>query len=349
MLGVHAGACALIGVLCTGAGAQTALPPDPGSAAGSATVTPPQTPATKTNATKIAIDHAAVSRLRSQFGSTISVIHTDHFRVGFTAGRVFVDHRAELFEQTYAKFDRFFRERGFQLTAPAKHMEVVLFATGGEFDAFARDVSRIGGDRVIVDYGGGRTRERSKHELMVEATRLERELRQAKTNLRQHYSGTNAATTIHECVHQLTYNTGLLDPHADTPHWLGEGLATLCESSLQDEIGEASEINPERFAVYRGARRSERLIPLKDLLTTDGYFLSENHAQAYAQSWSMVQFLVHREPSALRKYLSIIRKRRVEEGTKIDAAQRLKEFQTAFGDDLAAFAQRLSAYMDALR
>ncbi len=39
----------------------------------------------------------------------------------------------------------------------------------------------------------------------------------------------NTFTLVHEAIHQLTYNTGLLDRQADVPVAISEGLATFGE------------------------------------------------------------------------------------------------------------------------
>src|SRR5205807_4624560 len=44
-------------------------------------------------------------------------------------------------------------------------------------------------------------------------------------------SDTNVNTIMHEVAHQLSFNTGMLNRHADVPLWLAEGLACYCESS----------------------------------------------------------------------------------------------------------------------
>jgi hypothetical protein len=99
---------------------------------------PSRTLGTTSPAAKHSADAAAVARLRAELGPTVEVIDTPHFRIAFTAGRVFVDHRADLFEKTYDSFLRFFRAKGFELKPPSERMQVVLFATRREFDSFAR-------------------------------------------------------------------------------------------------------------------------------------------------------------------------------------------------------------------
>ncbi|HET9064127.1 MAG TPA: DUF1570 domain-containing protein, partial [Candidatus Binatia bacterium] len=213
---------------------------------------------------------------------------------------------------------------------------------------FRRDVTAVDSDRVIVDYGNGRTREVGRSELLAEIAGDERKLREAKEKLRQHVNGNNASTTIHECVHQLSFHMGLLRADADTPHWLSEGIATLFESSLRGEVRDPGATNPERLATFRIARRTDRMIPLADLLASDGAFFSAAHPQAYAQSWVLTSFLLRERPAALRDYMAVVRGRRAEEGTTIDRAMRLRDFRAAFGEDLASFERSLSAYVDGL-
>jgi hypothetical protein len=213
---------------------------------------------------------------------------------------------------------------------------------------FRREVAAVDGDRVIVDYGNGRTREVGRNELLAEIAGDERKLRETKEKLRQHVNGNNVSTTIHECAHQLSFSMGLLHAGADTPHWLSEGIATLFESSLRGEVRDPSAVNPERLATFRIARRTDRMIPLADLLASDSAFFSPAHPQAYAQSWVLTSFLLRERPAALREYMAVVRGRHAEEGANIDGPKRLSDFRAAFGEDLATFEGRLSHYVDGL-
>jgi hypothetical protein len=68
----------------------------------------------------------------------LRVLETAHFRISYNAGEVFVRKRAELFEELYTKLTEFFAADGISIVAPRRRMEVLLFATRGEFDAHRR-------------------------------------------------------------------------------------------------------------------------------------------------------------------------------------------------------------------
>jgi hypothetical protein len=79
------------------------------------------------------------------------------------------------------------------------------------------------------------------------------------------------------------------------------------------------------------------LIPLRQLLLWDGGGKDPAWVgAAYAQSWALFRMLIDERPAALRKYLELIRDRRVPD-------HRVADFQQVFGPDLVAFEKRFLA------
>jgi hypothetical protein len=134
----------------------------------------------------------------------------------------------------------------------------------------------------------------------------------------------NTFTLVHEAVHQLTYNTGLLDRRGDVPKAISEGFATYGELwRLQNpKIGQE---NKYRLDVVLNPQNGVTWIPIDTLLTEDTLFDQEaTEQQAYAQAWLLLYELIQKRPKALETYLKTIRHRR-------DPTQRTDDASRAFG------------------
>jgi hypothetical protein len=141
---------------------------------------------------------------------------------------------------------------------------------------------------------------------------------------------TNIGTIVHEVAHQLSFNCGLLNRKGDVPLWLAEGLACYCESTDNGAWQGIGEANPHRAAALAKPIRGQgRLLPLRDLLTSDDWLRKATAVDqallGYSQSWALFSMLVEERPRALRRYLELIGSRRTPD-------HRLADFVEAFGD-----------------
>jgi len=132
----------------------------------------------------------------------------------------------------------------------------------------------------------------------------------------------------------------------DSPPWIDEGLAEYFEHAV-DEWGHFSpEILPgSHIATLRKALKSRTLLLLDDLLTmkrarwNDSLFHRASGRIQYAQSWSVVYFLLHGDPWERRDYLDRYFKAIIEKKTGSDALKQV------FGRDSAAFEKNWLAYV----
>jgi hypothetical protein len=156
----------------------------------------------------------------------------------------------------------------------------------------------------------------------------------------------NSETLAHEGVHQLTYNTGLLDRAGDAPLCIVEGLGMYGESRQVQGPSDLGRINLRRLEDLARTQRMISWIPVRDLLSDDTILQAGQAIRvllAYAQSWLLVHFLM-KEPEHLprfRDYIKVIQSR-----TKAD--HRLDDAQAKLGDldvldrDLRLYAIRLN-------
>lgn len=109
----------------------------------------------------------------------------------------------------------------------------------------------------------------------------------------EHYAETQTQFTLrHEGSHQLFVTYGIHSSHQAENTWLLEGLAVFCESS---RVGLRE---PDRVSTVKAHARAGTLIPFAELLASRsprGLFVFGNAERvnlAYAQSWSIVHFLM---------------------------------------------------------
>lgn len=144
----------------------------------------------------------------------------------------------------------------------------------------------------------------------------------------------NIGTTMHECAHLLSFNSGLLKRDGDVPVWLAEGLATYCESTDEGDWQSLGSPNPLRIHDLR--RAGGKYLTLQQLMR-DEWLRTPAVLLGYAQSWALYHMLMQERAVSLNKYLGIIAARKAPE-------YRLADFRDAFGDP-DAVERRYHAYL----
>ncbi len=139
----------------------------------------------------------------------------------------------------------------------------------------------------------------------------------------------NTLVLVHEATHQLTYNTGLLNPKADVPLCISEGLATYGETwSPRHHSGFGAVNLRRRKGLEQGRQQGIAWIPLATLLADDKPFNDAKTQQvAYAESWLLITKLL-KDPARLpgfRDYLQAMK-------TSQEPARRLELAQAHLGD-----------------
>jgi hypothetical protein len=144
------------------------------------------------------------------------------------------------------------------------------------------------------------------------------------------------ATIIHEATHQIAFNSGMQTRFADIPLWVSEGLAMYFESpDLQSAkgwrgIGAVNENRLGQFDKYLDQRPASSL---KSLIVDDKRMRDAGSAvDAYAEAWALTYYLIHHRQKQYLVYLKMLADKRPLLWD--DPQARLKEFQTAFGDNL---------------
>jgi hypothetical protein len=224
----------------------------------------------------------------------------------------FRDDALGICEAVAAEYRKHFTDKGFELSWPKEKLTVVILMgpksyamfEGGFIDEALGHFDLNENRLVIFDFRGpGSNR--------TDAVREQ----------------DNTLQLVHETVHQLTFNTGLLDLKADIPLCVTEGLATYGETWRPLRKGQIGSRNVRRV-LGLSASPGVKWIPLTTLLADDKLFDDQKTVQiAYAESWMFVYKML-KEPARtakLRAYLSALRE-------KPDPTKRLEIATTHLGD-----------------
>lgn len=249
----------------------------------------------------------------------------DHFLgIGDASDR----HRADaltICQRLADAYRRHFREKGFTVEYPARRMTVVTLKDKSSYRKLLGEApgAEVGGhfdletDRLVVfDFRP------DEGEPIANAERV------------------NLFTLIHEGIHLLTFNTGLLELKADVPLCISEGLATYGESwrpAGRSPFGLENRFRAEELKAHPNL--AGEWIPVHDLFASDKPFTEEATQQlAYAQSWVLVNYLLRTSTklSKFRLYLEAIRQRRKPD-------ERVKDAEAHFGN-LARFDKELKKH-----
>ncbi len=199
-----------------------------------------------------------------------------------------------------------FQGKGFPVEAPKSKLILVTLKDRSSYEAFSENApgGEVGGHYDL-----------DTNALVVFDFRPDQKKRAASSQR------INTFTLVHESLHQLSFNTGLLELAADVPTCISEGLATYGElwqsSAKRAAFGR---VNTPRLSVLK------ELLPIEKLLTHDELFEADEDSAdaAYSQSWLLMHYLMSAtNVPKFRAYLSAIRKRRDPKGRIEDARAHL--------------------------
>jgi hypothetical protein len=281
-----------------------------------------------------------------------------HFTALSNADETFTRTRLHNCELIYSVFFDHFRRKGFQLQPPPAKLMVAIFDSQAGFDAYVgRNMGSVitgmyhpqTNRLVVYDYGSNEAFVAYKQRALDRSRTVpwqfdrKRYVETVDRQAREHRTGTNIGTTMHEVAHQLSFNTGLLNRKGDVAFWVAEGLACYCEPSDHGAWQGIGEPNPDRLNTL-----SQVLAGRGKLLALDELVISDRWRQAatdsfsilagYAQSWALFRMLMEDQPRAMQKYLTSIYQRRTPD-------HRLTDFRQAFGPDLSRLERRYRAYL----
>ena len=282
-------------------------------------------------------------------------IHTTkNYVVAYQTERSYAKWIGNLYEgKLKKKFRLFWKNHKFRIHAeePVYPLVAIIFANKESYAAWAlRELGQPADD--VVAYYNLMTNRVIMYDLTADRHDGQGGGRDMNQIFQDPRSIPMVTTIIHEGTHQLMFNTGLQTRLADTPYWLNEGIAMYFETpDLNNQQGwnGPGKVNRERLAgmlVYSRSRPEnslETLIATDDRLRVGG--IVSGHA--YAESWSLIHFLIKRKPSEFTDYLKHLaqKKRLVADSPE----QRIADFKQFFGDDFKSLDNEFLQYLQQLK
>ncbi len=207
-----------------------------------------------------------------------------------------------------------FRDRGFKLALPPHRLTVITLKDKASYAAFNGEPAE--------DEDGGRFDLDSNRLIVFD-------FRSNKTELDATPQRVNLLALVHETVHLLCFNSGMLGLNHDVPDAISEGLGTFCElwqTRARGKIGTVN--NPRLLALANATDEGAHWIPISELLTDDTLFRKKETAQlAYAESWLLIYYVLKRGSPMLPKFRAYLAKIPV----RGNAAKRVEVAEAALG------------------
>lgn len=272
--------------------------------------------------------------LRREFGKEFEVAGSQHYLVCAPKGKA--REYAQLFEEIYRSFHGYFSVRGFQVTSPEFPLVAIVFPDHKSFDAYCRK----DGFRAFRGLMGYYLRTSNRVALFDPGNAkdaVSSKTTAPPSSIEASIQAGLADTMVHEATHQVAFNTGLHPRMGENPKWIVEGLATVFESpgirGSSAQRGKAFQrINRERYLWFQNFVKSRRKPKsLGNFVSSDRSFQTAA-LDAYAEAWALSFYLIETRPAKYAKYLGAIADRNPMSG--YPAAERLADFQKAFGSDL---------------
>ncbi len=293
----------------------------------------------------IPIDEAALARATALVGPGFSVTKTEHFVILSNCGTEWTTAKAGLLERTYKQYGRMMDRLGLQWTPPRHRMLCVLIKDHPQYAAFAREHDGVSAPWVGGYYAGASNRvvfydditgpayehaiaELDEYDELARESRTEaRKVRDERAavlddradrilsftqgerrRLEVEAARTNTAKTIHEAIHMISYNCGMMDRSRLFPFWLSEGLACSFETEESTEAFGPDRESPAREEEWREIVEHKRVIPLELLVTlTDVPADDRVMAEAmYAESYALFSYLYRFRREELAAYVRAV-------------------------------------------
>jgi hypothetical protein len=261
---------------------------------------------------------------------------TDNYVIAASTPKAYSTWTSQLMERMQIAFQSYWKNRRFELTPLASPLPVLIlsnqsqFAKMAEFDRTPASANGQGyylvtANRIVL------------FDLTAQngdspATTI------AEVQRRAQRIPASVATVVHEATHQIAFNRGMHCRYADNPVWLTEGMAMYFEApDLKSRRGWSGigKVNASRLFRFREFLKSKREPDSIETLVKDNsrFGDADSAIDAYAEAWALTYFLIRTRIRDYTQYLKLISQNQPLDWDKPE--ERLAEFQSVFGSDLA--------------
>lgn len=292
------------------------------------------------------IDETKSAGINAEF----QVSTTDHYVIAASTPEAYSQWTSRLLERMQLAFQSYWKNRQFELHSPAAPLPVLILSNQAQFAKMAQF------DQTPASANGqGYYLVTANRVVLFDLTAANADAPAetvAEVQRRVQQVPASAATVVHEATHQIAFNRGMHRRYADNPIWLTEGMAMYFEApDLRSRRGWSTigKVNAARLYRFRDFLKGRREPDsLETLIQSNSRFAdAEQAADAYSEAWALTYFLIRTRIRDYTEYLkAIAQKRPLQWDTP---AERLAEFQTAFGSDLSRLGRDLLKFIHRLR
>ena len=300
-------------------------------------------------------------QLLEELPAGFKIHSTDHYIVAYETERAYAKWIGNLYEgKLTRKFKLFWKNRKFRIKAqkPNFPLVAIIFSNKTSFSAWVqRELGQPPGDALA--YYNLMTNRVTMYDLTAGEKNGIGRARDFDVRLRDPRIIRMVSTIIHEGTHQLMFNSGLQTRLADTPYWLNEGIAMFFETpDFKKKQGWSGpgKTNYERLGDMLRYAKVRPENSLLTLIATDKRLQSGGlvSANAYAESWAMIHFLINRKPTKFTQYLKHLAEKKrdiiVDPNFETNKPRtRVDDFKKFFGEDLSKFDAEFLAYVRTLK
>ena len=264
-----------------------------------------------------------------------TVYKTAHYLIFYDTSRGYAQWCGALFERLYTAFRNDWSRRGFEMAEPEFRLVAIVFSDKPSYVRYSQKDLGDAADSIFGYYDMESNRMIMYDLAGVAVAHPGRSvgMSQMKEFLDSPGAAGAVSTIVHEATHQIAFNSGLHQRLSDCPKWFSEGIAMYCETP---DLGKGKGwagigvVNRTRLAQFQQYLPQRPVDSLKTLIGGDDRFVDVKQAvDAYAESWALTYYLIHKYPKPYIAYLKVLsRKRPLEYDGK---ATRVAEFEKQFG------------------
>jgi len=263
------------------------------------------------------------------------VYQTAHYMIFYDTSRAYAQWCGALFERLYSAFRNAWSRQGFEMADPEFRFVAIVFSDKASYIKYSQKDLGDAAESIIGYYNMESNRMIMYDLVGVAVNRPGRSV--GLSHINQFLASPNApgavSTIVHEATHQIAFNSGLHQRLSDCPKWFSEGIAMYCETP---DLGRGKGwagigvVNRTRLAQFQQYMQQRPARSLKTLIGSDDRLLDVKQAvDAYAESWALTYYLIHKQPKQYVAYLKVLSRK--QPLVYDEKATRLAEFEKQFG------------------
>ncbi len=275
---------------------------------------------------------------------------TDNYVIAASTPEAYSEWTSQLLERMQIAFQSYWKNRRFELTPLDSPLPVLILSNQSQFAKMAEfdrtPASANGQGYYLVTANRIVLFDLTAQDGDSPATTI------AEVQRRTQQIPASVATVVHEATHQIAFNRGMHRRYADNPVWLTEGMAMYFEApDLNSRRGWSGigKVNAARLFRFREFLKTKREPDSIETLVSDNsrFADADSAIDAYAEAWALTYFLIRTRIRDYSQYLRQISQKQPLRWSKPD--ERLAEFESAFGSDLASLNREFLSFMSRLR